>query len=513
MKNLVCVMQYIHGENIIHRDLKPSNIFVTENNELIIGDFGLAIEKDKSDHQFAGTRNYIAPEIYDNERDPPYSEASDIFSLGCIFYEIYTLRKLYDGIDNDEIKNKILNDREIHFERNGMKISDIEKLIIRMINKNPEKRIKLHDIIARMKIIEEDLDILSESDPIIANISSYASSSTTATTSNTFDHHHNLTVGFYLYGDTVEGMTLKEMSSVNQNDFNKKWKSRYVDILFPVVGQDNPPFSYEDSMELKNRKDKYEENLKILLSLLKNLDEDMLIPISDQVQLFLNEIGLPYKFNKTDSSNNSYNAKFSHTTSFQSPPPPIPPPKTTTSTTTTTAVTRKVPICQRGDLHPSRWIYITDVEIPNCPPQVTSLYYERPDEGNRLLSVNGEPPDYHPKGIVQGSAGLDYSFLQKINYGNWWCETKEEEFKYVPVYQRGGKHPSKWIFKENAPIKKEYKDIIRNLYYARSNEGNELLSVNGEPPFQHLNGRQVQGAIGIPRDYLNRMSQFGWWRY
>ncbi|KAF5562866.1 salicylate hydroxylase [Fusarium napiforme] len=86
---------------VLHRDLKPANVFVSSANNLLtvkLGDFGLAkfLDLEHTISTFVGTRAYLAPEIINHEAtgDIRWSRRSDIYSLGCLVYEISTLRLL-----------------------------------------------------------------------------------------------------------------------------------------------------------------------------------------------------------------------------------------------------------------------------------------------------------------------------------------------------------------------------------------------------------------------------------
>lgn len=88
---------YIHNNKIPHRDLKPSNIFVSSDQVLKLGNFGIS-KKHNSTMSMAntlvGTNNYIAPEIYGNM---PYNEKADIWALACILYELAALQPAFSG--------------------------------------------------------------------------------------------------------------------------------------------------------------------------------------------------------------------------------------------------------------------------------------------------------------------------------------------------------------------------------------------------------------------------------
>ena len=90
----ICIgIKDIHNKNIIHRDLKPENIFINEINDIKIGDFGISKQynpnKEYTKTIFkVGSIEYMPPEI---RKKGIYNEKIDMYSLGCIIYELFHL--------------------------------------------------------------------------------------------------------------------------------------------------------------------------------------------------------------------------------------------------------------------------------------------------------------------------------------------------------------------------------------------------------------------------------------
>lgn len=105
---ITLALQYIHGKNVLHRDLKPQNIFLTKNNVVKLGDFGVAKVMENSfdfAHTLIGTPYYLAPEVWSGEA---YNAKADMYSLGVMLYEMCCLRKPYLGNNTAQLYSALL---------------------------------------------------------------------------------------------------------------------------------------------------------------------------------------------------------------------------------------------------------------------------------------------------------------------------------------------------------------------------------------------------------------------
>lgn len=90
-------LEYMHARKVIHRDIKTQNIFLTGSNTVKIGDFGISKVLESTGQQamtVVGTPYYMAPEACKSE---PYTSKSDVWSLGCVLFELCTLKKAFAG--------------------------------------------------------------------------------------------------------------------------------------------------------------------------------------------------------------------------------------------------------------------------------------------------------------------------------------------------------------------------------------------------------------------------------
>ena len=94
-------LKYLHNNKIMHRDLKCANIFLTKNGTIKLGDMNVSkIVKMGMCNTQTGTPYYASPEVW---ADKPYDYKSDVWSVGCILYELCALRPPFRGQNLDQL--------------------------------------------------------------------------------------------------------------------------------------------------------------------------------------------------------------------------------------------------------------------------------------------------------------------------------------------------------------------------------------------------------------------------
>ncbi|XP_026219414.1 serine/threonine-protein kinase Nek3 [Anabas testudineus] len=142
--------KYIHDKRVLHRDLKSKNIFLTDNGTIKLGDFGSACVLNSSKayaHTYVGTPYYVAPEIWDNK---PYNNKSDVWSLGCVLYELCTLRHPFQAPSWKSLILKVC--RGSYPPLPSHLPYELQYLIKQMFKTNPKDRPSLHTILTSHRV-------------------------------------------------------------------------------------------------------------------------------------------------------------------------------------------------------------------------------------------------------------------------------------------------------------------------------------------------------------------------
>ena len=138
---VVCrALDYAHRKGIVHRDIKPSNIMLNSSGAVKITDFGIAhVDSSQSSPTgLVGSPSYMSPE---QVREEPIIEKSDIFSLGCVLYELLTGEKAFSGENYFSILYKITHEDPKPLRHIRPDLPEIlQKIVLKALAKDPEQR-------------------------------------------------------------------------------------------------------------------------------------------------------------------------------------------------------------------------------------------------------------------------------------------------------------------------------------------------------------------------------------
>lgn len=137
---MASALNYCHHQNCIHRDVKPENFLLTKSYEIKLIDFGISktvIKKTGLASTICGTPLYFSPELL---KQKPYNFLTDVWSLGCVFYELMTFRHPI-GYDMNLIFQNLDSEQITPIDENY--VTKIKRAVYYMLDYEPVLRLRL----------------------------------------------------------------------------------------------------------------------------------------------------------------------------------------------------------------------------------------------------------------------------------------------------------------------------------------------------------------------------------
>ncbi|PIK57090.1 putative serine/threonine-protein kinase Nek9 [Apostichopus japonicus] len=130
-------VDYIHRQKVLHRDIQSANIFLTKSGLVKLGDFGIlhVSAEECFTHNDLGTPYNSSPEFLTGKQ---FSAFCDLWAIGCVLYELLTLRSVYEGMIDAAVDENILKKNINSVSPNYS--SEMKSLLYELLNMVPEKR-------------------------------------------------------------------------------------------------------------------------------------------------------------------------------------------------------------------------------------------------------------------------------------------------------------------------------------------------------------------------------------
>uniref|UniRef100_A0A8C9UAD2 non-specific serine/threonine protein kinase n=1 Tax=Scleropages formosus TaxID=113540 RepID=A0A8C9UAD2_SCLFO len=144
----ICLaLKHVHDRKILHRDIKSQNIFLAQDGTIQLGDFGIARVLNSTvelARTCIGTPYYLSPEICENK---PYNNKSDIWALGCVLYEMCTLKHAFEAGNMKNLVVKIIRGSyppvSVHYSH------DLRSLVAQLFKRSPKDRPSVNAILEK----------------------------------------------------------------------------------------------------------------------------------------------------------------------------------------------------------------------------------------------------------------------------------------------------------------------------------------------------------------------------
>ncbi|EGT41248.1 hypothetical protein CAEBREN_03040 [Caenorhabditis brenneri] len=139
---ILIALDHLHSKHIVHRDLKPQNVLMNREKTILkLSDFG--ISNDFGPNKYViGTPNYLSPETCEGR---PYTRKSDVWSLGCVLYELVQLERAFDGESLPAIVMKITQGK---LKPMGEHVSnEVKSLVNTLLETNEKSRPNVSELL------------------------------------------------------------------------------------------------------------------------------------------------------------------------------------------------------------------------------------------------------------------------------------------------------------------------------------------------------------------------------
>ena len=151
-------LKALHDLKILHRDIKSANVFLFEGGICKLGDLNVSkVARKGLGYTQTGTPYYASPEVWEEK---PYDNKSDVWSLGCVIYEMITLRPPFQANSMDELYKRIMRGMYPKISsRYSEDLSDAIKLMIQVeagARPNCEELLKMPMITKRIEYFNEN---------------------------------------------------------------------------------------------------------------------------------------------------------------------------------------------------------------------------------------------------------------------------------------------------------------------------------------------------------------------